>query len=108
MATQSVLSTRYCQVRVLATLPDGSAYNPTGDTVRMAFMAKPPDNVPGTGDWHTGSWTTIGNGAYFAQCLVGPNNGGVVLTEGEYTVWVQVIDNPEIPTEPVGTLTISP
>jgi len=108
VATQSVLSTRYCQVRVLATLPDGSAYNPTADTVKMAFMPKPPDNVPGTSDWHSGSWAVAGNGAYFAQCLVGPTNGGVSLTEGEYTVWIQILDNPEVPTEPVGTLTISP
>lgn len=108
MATQSVLSTRYCQVRVLATNTDGTPYNPTGDTVKMAFMPKPPDNVPGTGDWHIGSWAVIGNGAYFAQTLVGPANGGVPLTEGVYTVWVQVEDNPEIPTEPVGELTISP
>lgn len=108
MANQSVLSTRYCQVRVLATNADGSAYNPTGDVVQMAFMAKPPDNVPGSGDWHTGSWAVVGNGAYFAQVLVGPANGGVNLTEGVYTVWLKVVDNPEIPTEPVGELTISP
>ena len=108
MATQSVLSTRYCQVRVLATNPDGTAYNPTGDTVRMAFMAKPPDTVPGAGDWHNGSWSVAGNNAYFAQVLVGPANGGVALTEGVYSVWLQVVDNPEEPTEPVGELTISP
>jgi hypothetical protein len=108
VATQSVLSTRYCQVRVVATNPDGTAYNPTADTVQMAFMSKPPDNVPGSGDWHAGSWAVIGNGAYFAQVLVGPANGGVALTEGVYTVWAKVVDNPEIPTEPVGELTISP
>lgn len=108
MASQSVLSTRYCQVRVVATNPDGSTYNPDGDVVKMAFMAKPPDANPGTGDWHTGTWAVAGNGAYFAQVLVGPANGGVPLTEGTYTVWLQILDNPEVPTEPVGELTISP
>lgn len=108
MSTQSVLSTRYCQVRTQVTNPDGSSYNPTADTVKMAFMPQPPGNVPGAGDWHAAAWVTIGNGAYAAQCLVGPANSGVVLAEGVYDVWVQVTDNPEVPTEPVGTLTISP
>lgn len=108
MATQSVLSTRYCQIPVYATNPDGTAYNPTGDTVKLAFMPKPPDANPGAGDWHTGSWVAGANGVYLAQVLVGPANGGVALPEGVYTVWVQVVDNPEIPTEPTGELTISP
>jgi hypothetical protein len=108
VTTQSVLSTRYCQVRVLATLPDGTAYNPTGDVVQMAFMPKPRNANPGPGDWHAGSWAVGAAGAYFAQALVGPDNGGVALTEGDYTVWVQIVDSPEVPTEPVGDLTISP
>lgn len=106
MATQSVLSTRYCQVRVLVTNPDGTTYNPTADTVQMAFMPKPPDAVPGSGNWHNGSWVVASGSAYFAQVLVGP--GSVVLTEGVYTVWLKVIDNPEELAEPVGELTISP
>lgn len=108
MTTQSVLSTRYVQVPVYATTPDGNAYNPTGDTVKLAFMVKPPDLNPGSADWHTGTWAVGASGVYYAQVLVGPNNGGVSLPEGEYSVWVQIVDNPEIPTEPVGQLTISP
>jgi hypothetical protein len=108
VTTQSVLSTLYVQVPVYVTLPNGTAYNPSADVVNLAFMPKPPDANPGSGDWHTGSWTTNPSGVPLAQCLVGPANGGVLLTEGTYTVWVQVVDNPEVPTEPVGELDISP
>lgn len=108
MTTQSALSTKNVQVPVYATNPDGTAYSPSADVVNLAFMAKPPDANPASGDWHTGSWTTNPSGGHLAQVLVGPANGGVPLTEGAYTVWVQVVDNPEVPTEPVGELVISP
>lgn len=108
MATQSAESTRNCSVRVRVLNPDGSPYNPTGDPVQMAFMPTPPNADPTGGDWHTGTWAAAGDSAYFAQVLVGPRNGGVALAVGDYTVWLQIVDNPEVPTEPVGTLTIGP
>lgn len=105
MTTQSVLSTKYVQVPVYPQLP---GYDPRGDVVKLAFMAKPPDLNPDDGDWHVGSWYSPTPGFFIAQVLVGPANGGVPLTEGKYTVWVQVVDNPEVPTEPVGELDVSP
>lgn len=108
MAIQSALSTRYCQVPVFVAAPGGGAYNPSGDVVQMAFMPNPPNDNPAIDDWHTGSWVAGTNNGWLAQVLVGPSNGGVPLAEGVYTVWVQVVDNPEVPVEPVGTLTIDP
>lgn len=108
MAVQSVESTRNCSILVTVKNPDGTPYNPTGDAVLMAFMPTPPNADPTPGDWHTGAWAVAGNTSYWAQVLVGPRNGGVVLPVGDYTVWLQVVDSPEVPTEPVGTLTIGP
>lgn len=61
---------------------------------------------PAAGDWHVAAWDTDGNDS-FITCLVGPANGGVVLAPGQYRVWVQVVDDPEIPTAAVDTLTIT-
>lgn len=90
----SSLSTVYVQVPVYATI-GGSAYNPTNDVVQMAFTQNGAN--PGTGDWHTASWTSgPGAGSYLAQILVGPN-GGQNLATGAWSTWVKVTDNPEAP-----------
>ena len=108
--SQSVLSTKYIDVTVTATGPTGPI-NPTGDTVRFAFMQIPGGGTsadPGPGDWHTGSWTTPSAGVYVAQCLVGPVNSGVVLAGvGTYTIWIQIADSPEVPVDPVGLLQLT-
>lgn len=103
---QSVLATLQYQVPIEAILNGSANYNMTGDVVQFAFMA--PGVSPGTSDWKTGSWTTNPGPVYLAQCLVGPGAGGVALAVGVWTVWVKVIDNPEvfIPPGGVGTLTI--
>ena len=102
--TLSSLSTDYVQVPVSAAI-DGANYNPTPDTVQLAFMA--PGASPGTSDWHTGSWDTPSAGTYMAQVLIGPAAGGIVLTPGTYTIWVKVTDNPEVPVRTPGFLVIT-
>ena len=101
--TKSHLDTSYVQVPVQA-LVNGEAYNPTTDVVEMAFMAA--WGIPADRDWNPASWTdSTVPGIYLAQCLVGPS-GGVVLAVGTYDVWVQIIDNPEVPVMNTGTLAI--
>jgi hypothetical protein len=103
----SALSTQYVLGPVRAWVA-GQLYNPTADIVQMAFVAGSAE--PATGQWNTASWawTTPVNGYYAVQCLVGPGTGGVVLAQGSYSVWVKIIDNPEIPVINTGTLTITP
>lgn len=98
MITRSVLDTEYLPFSVLLEI-DGQPYNPTGDRVEFAFMpvSPAPSSNPGPGDWHTGSWDTVAPNTYNAQVLVGPDNGGVVLTQGvEYYVWIRITDSPEV------------
>lgn len=98
----SSLSTVYVQVPVAAVV-NGVAYNPTGDTVQMAF----PANSANPATWYPASWTDgPGSGAYLAQCLVGPGSGGVDLATGTYGIWVQITDNPEIPVINCGVLVV--
>jgi hypothetical protein len=103
--TLSVLSTQYVQVPVDTTF-NGTPFNPTGDPVAMAFMPSPPDANPGSGDWKTAVWQTLPNGVYAVRLLIGPGTGGLVLTVGNYNIWLRITDNPEIPTQNVGILRI--
>jgi hypothetical protein len=94
-------STMLVQVPIQATL-DGEPYDPTGDVVSMAF-------VVGSGQpasFNSGSWQTTVQGYYLAQCLVGPENGGVVLAPATYGIFVKIVDNPEVPILPAGSLQI--
>jgi hypothetical protein len=105
--SMSSLSTQYVQVPVRAQSM-GLPFNPTGLSVQMAFIDGWTE--PGSGDWNTASWasTSTVNGAYLAQCLVGPENSGVPLAIGTYQTWVKVISSPEVPVISTGTLTITP
>jgi hypothetical protein len=91
-----VLDTRYVVIPVTATGTNGQPISPTTDTVQFAFMPQQGPG-PGSGDWHAGSWATGTIGPYQAQCLVGPENGGVVLPIGVYVIWVKITDSPEVP-----------
>lgn len=82
----------------------GAPYNPTADTVAVAFMTA-PNTKPATGDWKTGGWDTTAIGTYVATVLVG-TGGAVALTPGTYYVWVRITDNPEIIVREVGELTV--
>ena len=94
--TISTLSLVYARAKVTV-IVDGQIYDPTGDTVQMAFLPKYQD--PGSGDWKAAVWETAGSGptvAYYACCLIGPS-GTITLGQGTYVKWTKVIDNPEIP-----------
>lgn len=107
--TQSVISTKYLPVTVTANGASGPI-NITGDVVKFAFMPIGPTGAtatPGTSDWHTGTWLTTTSGLYVAQILVGPANGGVPLATGNYAMWIQITDNPEVPADQVGTVKIT-
>jgi hypothetical protein len=98
----SSLSTVYVQVPVAAVV-NGQPYNPTGDTVQMAFPAGSAN--PAT--WYSAAWTAgPGTGSYLAQCLVGPGSGGVDLATGTYGIWVQITATPEIPVIDCGVLVV--
>lgn len=98
----SALSLERIKVPVTATV-NGASYNPTVDTVQMAF--KPPKDEPAAGDWLTASWETIG-GKYHARALVGPGGGVITLTKGRWNVWLKVTDNPEVPVIDAGQIEV--
>jgi hypothetical protein len=107
--TQSVLSTQFIQIQVTARSGTATSYDPTGDTVAMAFTPLTyPETSPASGSWVTGSWQTFPGPAYWAEALVGPANGGTALALGTYQVWVKVTDSPEVPVLQPCLLTITP
>ena len=94
----SHLSLQYVNVPVKALTINGAAYNPTADTVAMAFMPQ-ATQVPQNADWQTAIWAVRSSdilNPYAACCLVGPG-GTVNLGIGTYIIYVKVTDNPEIP-----------
>ena len=95
------------QIPVTAFGTAGTVYNPTGDTVQFAFT---PANYPVTSpsNWATGSWVTYPGPVYYAQCLVGPSNGGTALSIGTWQVWLMISDDPEVPVLQPTLLTITP
>lgn len=103
----SSLSTAYVQLQIVITSPAG--FDPSSDVVQFAFMADAyPMNAPGPSDWHAGSWSVLPGPQYWAQCLVGPANGGVVLSQGLWQVWLKVTDNPEVPVIQQAMLQVNP
>jgi len=103
--SQSVLSTNYIQVPV--TIQSPGAYDPSTDVVQFAF---PPSTYPPTspGTWYTGSWAVFPGPVYWAQCLVGPANGGVSLAIGRYQGAVKITDSDAVPVEYPFLLVITP
>ena len=106
----SDLSLEFVKVRVQATVNGVNPYNPTGDRVQFAFVAREAE--PTGTDWVDGTWETqtvqTPNGTqhiYRALGLVGPN-GGKVLAQGVYDVYVKIFDNPEVPVRFVGILEV--
>jgi hypothetical protein len=93
--TQSSLSTEYVQtlVRVAAAVP----YDPSRDALAWAFTnaAAFPAQQPST--WYPGTWDVWPGPLYYAQVLIGPANGGVVLSQGKWQCWLRVTDDPEVP-----------
>ncbi len=104
--SQPAASLEYVHVRVRDAI---SGADPTGDTVKMAFMPGPAYATPQSSDWKAASWTTDLTQtphAFYARCLVGPG-GTTTLAAGTYRLWVQLTDTPEIPARPVGDITIT-
>ncbi len=104
--TVSSLSTQYVLVPVRA-YSAGLPYNPTSLEVQMAFLVS---GKPGLSDWNAASWVSASavNGVYYAQCLVGAQNGGADLPIATYDIWLQVTASPEVPVLiSGGTLTIN-
>lgn len=95
-------SLEYVPVQVTAT-KSGAVYDPTSDTVQMAFVAGTVTTTPASLTFYTASWDTA-NGAYYALCLVGPSPGVVALTAGIWTVYVKVTDSPEVPVKNAGQI----
>lgn len=96
----SVLSTEYVRIPVTASKL-GVPYDPTGDTVMMAFTLEGSGDGPT--DFVTASWETAA-GQFFALCLVGP--AATQLPVGAYTAWVKITDSPEIPVLPSSSIVI--
>ncbi len=105
----SDLSAEFIKARVRATVGGVNPYNPTGDVVEYACVAREAE--PGNSDWVTGQWETetivTPNGItaiYRILMLIGA--GGKVLVRGNYDVYVKIFDNPETPVRFVGILEV--
>lgn len=105
--SQSALSTQPVQLQVNTITETGTAYDPTSDTVQMAFVPQSfPPASPTGGQWQPATWATDSSGNNWATILVGPENGGVSLAYGDYQIWVSVTSNPAIPVLPGPILSI--
>jgi hypothetical protein len=105
MFTLYATSLEYVRVPMAAE-KSGAAYDPTGDTVVMAFISG--SAAPTSGDWKTASWDADASTyppTYRAQCLVGPG-GTVTLAAGVWSVWVKVTDSPEVPVKRAGQIKV--
>lgn len=98
----SSASTEYVRVAVSAR-ENGAVVDPTGNLVRMAFLARREDQ-PVEDDWVNAAWEVDG-AKFYARTLVG--DGATELDPGSWWVWVQVVDNPEVPVKQAGRLHIT-
>lgn len=101
--TQLATSTLMVWQQIEATDLSGNAIDPTGDAAFLAFVPQPqygPPPNPTSDQFNPAIWRTStsgGNTLYWAGTLVGPENGGVVLTQGSYVIGFKAVDNPEVP-----------
>lgn len=100
----SVLDTEYLTLDPRALGIGGLSVNPTGDAVYIAFMQN--GAAPQLTDWQQAQWVSPEQ-PYEIEFLVGPANGAYALPVGQYQVWLMIVDNPTIPTLPVGWLYIT-
>jgi hypothetical protein len=92
-----VSSTEYLKVAVTA---DVTLSAQTVDVAVIAARGRP--TAP---DWKPAAWTGTPGTTRTAMLLIGPDSD-VVLPVADYDIWVKLTDNPEIPTDPAGRLTI--
>ena len=104
--SQSSLSTQYVQVliRVTAAQP----YDPSRDPVTFAFTNANAFPAQQPSAWYPGTWDIWPGPLYYAQVLIGPQNGGIVLKQGRWQVWLKISDDPEIPVLQPLVLQITP
>ena len=91
-------SLQYVGIPITAQNLNGTAYNPIGNPVQVAFLMQ-ATQVPQDADWKTAIWATLPDNVlypYAAYCLVGPA-GTVTLGTGVYYIYVKITANPEIP-----------
>ena len=101
----SQLSLQYVFVPVSVTALDGNTFNPTNDTVELAFMPQ-ATQVPTSGDWQPATWAISATNVlqpYSAYTLVGPG-GTIQLGVGTYVIYVKITDATEIPVMQAATL----
>ena len=104
----SQLSLEYVGIPVNAKNLDGSSFNPTGDTVQMAFIPQ-PTQVPQVSDWQSCIWATMTGNIlypYAAYCLIGPG-GTIQLGIGTYIIYIKFTDSPGIPVQIAGQLQVA-
>ena len=98
----SVLSTVDLHVAVTCLAPDGSQVDPTGGAVAFAILASGTRPTSGT-TWLSGVWDVTGAG-FSASVLIGPAGSGALVV-GEYDVFIQLTDSPELIELPCGSVT---
>jgi hypothetical protein len=103
---QSVLSVDDVIIPAGVAIPQGANPNISLDVVQFAFVpgGQPPRRDPLDSEWFDGFWMSQET-SYFACITVGPGTA-VVLSEGDWAVWIKVLDNPTTPVACVDTLTI--
>lgn len=106
MYTRTAASLEYVMVPI-AVKVSGTLFDPTADSVAMAFTAEGVDPV--SGDWNTGSWETDATQfepIYYARCLVGPG-GTIALAAAVFDCYVKVTDSPEVPVLAAGQIRVT-
>lgn len=93
-------STQYIYVQITSSIV-ATPYNPTSLPVAVAIT---PPNVPPT-VFTTAAWLA-GQAVPTVKFLIGPLNGGMVLAPGDYDVYIQITNTPEVPVIPSGHLRI--
>ena len=92
-----VSSTEYLKVSITADV------TLSAQTVDIAII--PARGRPVALDWKPAAWTGSPGTTRAAMILIGPGTANVIAL-GEYDVWTKVSDNPEVPTDPAGRLTV--
>ena len=106
-------STMPTQFAVNAIDAEGNSYNPTGDTVAVAFalVTSPPTTFdPGTATWNAATWSTTPgnpNPVFWVNVLIGPANGGIALAAGSYVAYTKITDDPAVPILPSAYVILS-
>lgn len=100
--TISSLTTDYIRIGISASdIIGGTTVNPQSDTVNLAFMQG--GAKPGNTDWQAAAWAS-GGPPYVAEFLIGSANGALVLATGQWQIWAQLNDFPQVLVDVVGIL----